>query len=90
MLRKLKVKAKDLHDEWSSLKQAFKIPKKQQIEERKEHERELNHFAQQSNDWSLSPPPQAQIANKMSFQFKNETNETSNFFRENRFKGKIF
>ena len=41
LLEQLQSKAHSLHDEWSNLKQSFKIPKKQQIEERKEHEREL-------------------------------------------------
>lgn len=35
-------KSKELHETWSNLKVNFKIPKKQRIEERKEHERELN------------------------------------------------
>ncbi len=34
--------ARNLYDDWCNLKEAFKIPKKQRIEERKEHERELN------------------------------------------------
>lgn len=45
--------AKNLYDEWSNLKEAFKIPKKQRIEERKEHERELNlneSLSEKSND----------------------------------------
>ena len=41
---KIKSKAEDLYTEWSNLKLAFKIPKKQQLEERKEHEREVNEL----------------------------------------------
>lgn len=66
VLKQVKIKAKELYEQWSDLQvslihkkikenlvlnifllfflkqQAFKIPKKQRIEERKEHEREVN------------------------------------------------
>ena len=38
----LNEKSSKLYEVWNSLKVDFKIPKKQRIEERKEHERELN------------------------------------------------
>lgn len=44
---RLKKKAFELFEEWSQLKQSFKIPKRQQIEERREHERELNELQTQ-------------------------------------------
>lgn len=42
LLRALRDKSRELYEKWSSLKVNFKIPKKQRIEERKEHERKLN------------------------------------------------
>jgi hypothetical protein len=42
LLRMLRDKSSELYDAWSQLKVNFKIPKKQRIEERKEHERKLN------------------------------------------------
>ena len=38
----LATKSAKLYETWNDLQQAFKIPKKQRNEERKEHERELN------------------------------------------------
>lgn len=40
-LNQLNEKSKSLYEVWNGLKVDFKIPKKQRIEERKEHEREL-------------------------------------------------
>lgn len=42
LLRALRHKSSELYEAWSNLKVNFKIPKKQRIEERKEHERKLN------------------------------------------------
>jgi hypothetical protein len=49
---RLKVKANKMYDEWSNLKQSFKIPKIHRTEERIEHERELlnNNNNNNSND----------------------------------------
>lgn len=42
LLRALRQQSSELYEAWSNLKVNFKIPKKQRIEERKEHERKLN------------------------------------------------
>jgi hypothetical protein len=42
LVMELSRRALELCDDWSNLKQSFKIPKKQRIEERREHERQLN------------------------------------------------
>jgi hypothetical protein len=47
--------AKELFNEWNNLKQAFKIPKKQRIEDRKEHEREMN-AANKETTIAVAPP----------------------------------
>ena len=70
---KLKAKSIEMYDEWSNLKQSFKIPKKQRIEERIEHERELN-----SSSDNISPDINS---NQASFNEKN--------FKDRRFKSKI-
>ena len=49
LLETLNLKSKTLYEEWNNLKQAFKIPKKQRIEDRKEHERELNSTMAHAN-----------------------------------------
>ena len=54
LFNELKSKAKILYDEWNNLKIAFKIPKKQQIEERKEHERELNEFSKEQEKSNIN------------------------------------
>ncbi len=46
----LNEKSSKLYEVWNSLKVDFKIPKKQRIEERKEHERELNLAYNSSTD----------------------------------------
>lgn len=75
---KIKSKAEDLYTEWSNLKLAFKIPKKQQLEERKEHEREVSElFKDQENS-------------QVSDNTKNSTHESRNTNKWNsQFKGKI-
>lgn len=74
---KIKSKAQDLYTEWSNLKVAFKIPKKQQIEERKEHEREVNELFKDQEKSTVSQP----VHNNSLFQtrFPNKWN--------NRYKG---
>ncbi|CAF0709874.1 unnamed protein product [Brachionus calyciflorus] len=86
LFEQLKLKAKILYDEWNSLKVAFKIPKKQQIEERKEHERELNEFSKD--------PDNFKIDDKQHHSFNNYNQSYSNYsssyknsfkFRHNKF-----
>lgn len=97
LLDDIKEKAKSLYEEWSNLKQAFKIPKKQQIEERKEHERELNRTEStkteneskpNNTDWSLSPkhsqPNQAYPSNKpfySTYRYNNRGFGRNQFYR---------
>jgi hypothetical protein len=50
----LNAKARELCEEWSNLKNSFKIPKRQQIEERREHERQLSSHSATSSSSSSS------------------------------------
>ena len=49
LVSELNAKARELCNDWSNLKQSFKIPKRQQIEERREHERQLNSLTASNN-----------------------------------------
>jgi hypothetical protein len=80
--------AKDLYDEWCNLKEAFKIPKKQRIEERKEHERELNlneSLSEKSNDDGVNSKKLTRIPSSSNFGYQN----TNSYNKEsyNHFKG---
>jgi hypothetical protein len=68
--QKLKVKSTEMYDEWSNLKQSFKIPKKQRMEERIEHERELNN-----SPFSSSYEYFNQESNSLTKTYNNNNNE---------------
>uniref|UniRef100_A0A4Y6EZ29 [histone H3]-lysine(36) N-trimethyltransferase n=1 Tax=Brachionus koreanus TaxID=1199090 RepID=A0A4Y6EZ29_9BILA len=75
---KIKSKAQSLYTEWSNLKVAFKIPKKQQIEERKEHEREVNELFKEDHEKPTNFQP-SQNNSSFHSRFSNKWN--------NRYKG---
>jgi hypothetical protein len=54
LVGELNAKARELCEEWSNLKNSFKIPKRQQIEERREHERQLSNPAAVSSETTSS------------------------------------
>jgi hypothetical protein len=83
--KQLVEQASELVDEWSNLKQEFKIPKKQRDEERKEHERELNS----TSDAHRVSSQQANTANNSVNANENYSNEKNRDYKHrNRYANK--
>ena len=63
-IKELNKITQELFEKWNNLKVAFKIPKKQRNEERKEHEKELNDSYQIANAfYKINPEPSLLIEN---------------------------
>ena len=80
LAKQLKQTSNELYEEWSNLKQGFKIPKKQRIEERKEHERELNSSTE------LSPDQHSNMASNESTSYEKRYGMNEKSLIERKFK----